>query len=211
MFHVTYAHYKPDGTMFYIGKGSVKRAYSRAGRNVVWRRTVEKHGGFSVEILARWQTEQEAFDHECFLIDTMRGMEIHLANIAEGGMGSTGFRHTEEHKKRLAECMKEKNPMHDPQVRKKQVEALKVAMSRPDIRRRISQALAGKKLSESHVEALRNCHPTKPCVINGVVYKSLMEASRMLGIRHGTIHRWLNHPEIKRGAKYAHITECRWA
>ena len=43
MIHTTYAHYKPDGTMFYIGKGSISRAYSKAGRNVVWKRTVEKH------------------------------------------------------------------------------------------------------------------------------------------------------------------------
>jgi hypothetical protein len=68
----------------------------------------------------------------------------------------------------------------------------------------------GKKLSASHVESLKNCHPIKACIINGVEYKSLMEASRQLGIRHGTLHRWLNHPEIVRGAKYSYIIEARW-
>lgn len=210
MFHTTYAHYKPDGTMFYIGKGSVRRAYSRLGRNVVWNRTVEKHGGFKVEILGRWNTEQEAFDHEIFLIDTIKKMGIPLVNISSGGLGSTGFRHTASHKESLSKKMKLDNPMSDPEIRLKQREALVVAMSRPDVRKRQSIARVGMKLSPSHIESLRNCHPTRPCVINGVEYKSLMEASRMLGIRHGTLYRWLNNPEVKHTGKYAHIIECRW-
>jgi hypothetical protein len=208
--HTTYAHYKPDGTMFYIGKGSVRRAYSKAGRNVVWNRTVEKHGGFKVEILCRWSTEQEAFDHEIFLIDTIKKMGVPLVNIAEGGLGSTGFRHTEEHKTLKKKMMLERNPMSKPEVRAKQKDALLIAMNRPDIKRHQSLVRIGKKLSESHIESLRNCHPMRPCVINGVQYKSLMEASRMLGIIHGTLYRWLNNPEVKHTGKYAHIVECRW-
>ena len=160
--------------------------------------------------MGRWETEQEAFDHEIFLIDTIKKMGIQLANIAEGGLGSTGFRHTEEHKAFKKKMMLERNPMSDPKNRIKQQEALLVAMKRPDIRRRQSEARVGKSLSKSHVESLRNCHPMKPCMINGVQYKSLMEASRMLGIRHGTLYRWLNNPEIKHTGKYAHIVECRW-
>jgi hypothetical protein len=209
--HTTYAHYKPDGTMFYIGKGSVRRAYSKSGRNIVWKRTVEKHGGFKVQILARWSTEQEAFDHEVFLIDTIKNMGVPLVNIAVGGLGSTGFRHTEEHKALKKQMMLERNPMSNPEVRARQKVALLVAMNQPDIKRHQSLSRLGKKLSESHVESLRNCHPMKACVVNGVAYKSLMEAARVLGIRHGTIHRWIVNPDIKRGSKYAYITECRWA
>lgn len=196
--------------MFYIGKGSVRRAYSRSGRNVVWNRTVEKHGGFKVEILARWETEQEAFDHEIFLIETIKEMGIPLVNIAQGGLGSTGFRHTVEHKAFKTQMMLERNPMKNLETRLKHHKALLEAMSRPDVKRRQRLAMAGKKLSASHVESLRNCHPTRPCIINGVEYKSLMEASRMLGIRHGTLYRWLNNPGIKHTGKYAHILECRW-
>jgi DNA invertase Pin-like site-specific DNA recombinase len=209
--HTTYAHYKPDGTMFYIGKGSVRRAYSKSGRNIVWKRTVEKHGGFKVQILARWSTEQEAFDHEVFLIDTIKNMGVPLVNIAVGGLGSTGFRHTEEHKALKKKMMLERNPMSNPEVRARQKSALLVAMNQPDIKRHQGLSRLGKKLSESHVESLRNCHPMKACVVNGVTYKSLMEAARVLGIRHGTIHRWIANPDIKRGSKYAYITECRWA
>jgi hypothetical protein len=206
----TYAHYKPDGSMFYIGKGTYRRAHSSAGRNVMWRRTVEKHGGFKVEILSQWKTEQEAFDHEIFLIDTIKKMGISLANIADGGKGAAGFRHTEDHKAFKRKMMLERNPMVSLEVRQKQKESLLKAMNRPEVRLHQSVVRIGKKFSESHLESLRNCHPMKSCVINGVEYKSLMEASRKLGIRHGTLHRWLNHPEITRGKKYSFITECRW-
>lgn len=210
MTFLTYAHYKPDGSMFYIGKGSFRRAHSSFGRNVVWNRTVEKYGGFSVEILARWKTEEEAFDHEIFLIDAVKNMGISLVNIADGGGGSTGFRHTEEHKKSLSSRMKTTNPMFDKKIRQKHKFAVAIAMQRPEVKQKQSKSRLGIKFSKSHIDSLRKCHPTKPCVVNGVEYSSLMEASRQLGIRHGTLHRWINHPEIQRGEKYSHIIECRW-
>jgi hypothetical protein len=131
MQYCTYIHHKPDNSIFYIGKGSIKRAYSPSGRNVVWNRIVKKHGGFKVQILAQWLTEQEAFDHEIFLIDTFCDMGYQLANIAKGGSGSTGFRHTDEHKKFKAQMMRERNPMSNPEFREKQKVALKKAMNRP--------------------------------------------------------------------------------
>jgi hypothetical protein len=207
---LTYAHNKPDGSIFYIGKGTESRAHSSAGRNVVWKRTVEKHNGFGVQILAKWRTEQEAFDHEIFLINTFRQMGVQLANIAEGGMGSAGFRHTEKHKNHLREVMLERNPMSNPLIRKRQKISVKNAMNRPDVKLRQSATRIGMKFSKSHIESLMNCHPMRPCVINGVEYKSLMEASRMLEIRHGTLYRWLNNPKVKHNGKYAHFTEARW-
>jgi hypothetical protein len=210
MHFLTYAHCKPDGSIFYIGKGSSRRAHSQSGRNVVWKRTVEKHGGFSVMTLAKWSTEKEAFDHEIALIDIFRDMGHKLVNIASGGMGSSGFRHTDEHKAFKAQMMRDRNPMGNPEIREKQKIALKKAMNRPEVRQHQSTARLGKNLLKDHIESLRNCHPMRPCVINGIEYKSLMEASRTLEIRHGTLYRWLNNPKVKHNGKYAHITEARW-
>jgi hypothetical protein len=210
MLYTTYAHYKPDGSMFYIGKGSVRRAYSKAGRSIVWNRTVKKYGGFETKILAWWETEKEAFDHEIFLIQTFKEMGIKLVNIADGGKGSKGFRHSDEFKNIVKTRMTHENPMNNPETREKQLTALKIAMQRPEIKRHQSLARIGMKFSEKHIESLRNCHPTRPCVINGVEYKSLMEASRILGIRHGTLYRWLNNKHKKHIKKYEHIYECRW-
>jgi len=33
-----------DGVVFYVGMGTAKRAYSKAGRTSHWLRTVDKHG-----------------------------------------------------------------------------------------------------------------------------------------------------------------------
>jgi len=206
----TYAHYKPDGSIFYIGKGSVRRAYSAAGRNTRWQRTVKKYGEFKIELLAQWSLEQDAFDHEIFLIDTFKKLGYDLVNIAEGGKGSKGFRHTDAHKSALTARMLTHNPMKNPEMRATQLSNLKIAMRRPDVRQKQRQARSGIPLSEKHIASLKLCHPMRPCVVNGVTYISLMEASRILNIRHGTLFRWLNNPGVTRTSKFAHIIEARW-
>ena len=97
--HYTYAHSKPDGTIFYIGKGIGRRAYSK-NRNDYWKRIVAKYG-YEVQILAYWDTEKEALNHEVLLIACMKDMGIKLCNLTEGGEGATGYQHSEEHKASL--------------------------------------------------------------------------------------------------------------
>ena len=97
--HYTYAHSKLDGTIFYIGKGIGRRAYSK-NRNDYWKRIVAKYG-YEVQILAYWDTEEEALDHEVLLISCMKDMKIELCNLTDGGEGATGYKHTNEHKTKL--------------------------------------------------------------------------------------------------------------
>jgi hypothetical protein len=104
--HYTYAHTKPDGTIFYIGKGIGRRAYSK-NRNDHWKRIVSKYG-YEVQILAHWDTEAEALDHEVLLISCMKDMGIELANMTDGGEGATGYQHTEESKAKISKVRKGK-------------------------------------------------------------------------------------------------------
>ena len=97
--HYTYAHVKPDGTIFYIGKGIGRRAYSK-NRNDYWKRIVAKYG-YKVEILAHWNTEAEALSHEKLLISCIKDMGIELCNLTDGGEGTIGYKHTQEHKNKL--------------------------------------------------------------------------------------------------------------
>jgi hypothetical protein len=83
----TYAHTKPDGTIFYIGKGQKKRAWRKNGRNTHWKNIVVKYKNYGIEILANWKTEQEAFDHEVLLISCFKDMGYELANLTAGGEG----------------------------------------------------------------------------------------------------------------------------
>lgn len=85
MLHYTYSHNKLDGTPFYIGKGTGNRAYKK-DRSEHWKRIVAKYG-HEVNILAYWETEKEALDHEILLISCMKDMNIDLCNHTDGGEG----------------------------------------------------------------------------------------------------------------------------
>jgi hypothetical protein len=107
MQHYTYAHYREsDNRVFYIGKGVKRRAWActKGSRGQHWLRAKEKHG-FRVEILARWATKDEAFEHEKFLISTFRDMGHPLVNKTNGGEGSLGLKmdkaQLERHAKRV--------------------------------------------------------------------------------------------------------------
>lgn len=100
----TYLHKKSsDQTVFYIGKGTRRRLKSEENRNIHWHNIVSKHG-FTHEIVARFATHEEAYEHEKFLIWCFRDMGFVLANISDGGKGRTGagIPHTEEHKKMMS-------------------------------------------------------------------------------------------------------------
>ena len=98
----TYAHYKPEGGLFYIGKGKRRRAYAMDGRNSHWQNIVNKYGRPYVELLAKWDTEQEAFDHEKLLISCFKDMKIVLANKSDGGEGTSGHKFSEQQLKNLS-------------------------------------------------------------------------------------------------------------
>lgn len=100
---VTYAHTRQDGVIFYVGKGSEKRAHSKHSRNWSWQKIVAKEG-LNVKILAHWETEQEAFDHEVLLIDCLKEMKMPLVNITKGGDGTSGLKWKQESKDKLSKA-----------------------------------------------------------------------------------------------------------
>ena len=97
----TYAHYTPAGNLFYIGKGSGVRAYKFFGRSSYWQNVVAKYGKPNVQILANWDTEEEAFSHEILLIDCFKELGHKLCNLSNGGEGPSGLKHSEESKEKM--------------------------------------------------------------------------------------------------------------
>ena len=102
----TYAHYTPEGRLFYIGKGHGRRAYIFHKRNNYWNHVVEKYGKPNVQILANWGTEQEAFDHEILLIDCLKDLGHKLVNLSNGGEGPSGLQHSEKFKQKISNLHK---------------------------------------------------------------------------------------------------------
>jgi hypothetical protein len=130
MSFVTYAHTKPDGTIFYIGKGVEKRAYDTKSRNRFWKHIVAKHG-FKTVILANWDTEQEAFEHEKVLIACFNDMGYELANLTDGGEGSAGYKWAPEQlaKRSTEEARARRRGENNPMFGKRHSEELKEKIS----------------------------------------------------------------------------------
>ena len=132
--YYTYLHRREsDNKPFYIGKGLGKRAWAHRGRNDYWARTVAKHG-LKVEIVAEWKTEEEAFEHEKFLISCFRDMGHELVNLTDGGDGASGYKHGEERLRWL----KDNNPARRPEVREKIAKNRSGIRVSPETKERIS-------------------------------------------------------------------------
>ena len=165
MFYL-YEHTRPDtGMVFYVGKGSIRRAYSKHRRNAHWKNIVAKAGGFSVKEVFSSPDEELVFLAEEERIDQLKRLGFNLANKTEGGEGPSGYRHTEEAKRKITEAqLGEKHwaygkPMlehtkqallkaitgikHSEEHRKKVSEAGKLRKNSPQTRAKISKAKQG--------------------------------------------------------------------
>lgn len=119
--YYVYLHKRPDGSVFYVGKGKDRRAWDKQNRNPHWHHIVNKHGGYDVEILKSDLTEEESLELEIKVIEEF-GIE-NLANIILGGSGTTGLVHTEDTRKRMSESHKQRYLEH-PEERQKKLEVL---------------------------------------------------------------------------------------
>ena len=77
---------------FYIGKGKGSRALSFRNRNRHWRNIVAKDGGRDVVFLAKEIEEDFAFLIEFEAIDLFRRRGFTLANMTDGGEGTSGLK-----------------------------------------------------------------------------------------------------------------------
>ena len=88
--HYTYLHRSAKtNEIFYIGKGIGKRAYVKNNRNIDWHNIVDNEG-YQIEILGKWKTNEEALEHEKFLILCAKDLNWPLTNKTSGGQGALG-------------------------------------------------------------------------------------------------------------------------
>lgn len=98
-----YAHRKPNGEIFYVGKGKGNRAWSPHGRNTFWKSIVAKYC-HSVEIVDNSLSEKQAFELEEFLISycKTRRQGGTLTNLTLGGEGASGLECSPETREKIS-------------------------------------------------------------------------------------------------------------
>ena len=161
----TYVHRRADtGVIFYVGKGTGRRARFILNRNPYWQHVAAKHG-YEVEIVAYFYAEEDAFSHEREMIAELRRSGVKLANLTEGGEGTVGRRHTAEARAKMSEAAagrkvsdatREKLSMvHQGRVmtaehRANLSEANRRRFSTPEGRQKARECQLGKTFSEEH-------------------------------------------------------------
>ena len=74
-------------------------------RSWEWHEEVKKHDGLLMRIVKRFNTEQEAFNHEQELINKYKNDGLILVNKTDGGSGVKGYKATEQRKKHISDLL----------------------------------------------------------------------------------------------------------
>jgi hypothetical protein len=174
MEHYTYIHRKADtGEVFYVGKGKrPDRMKLRTGRNLRWTRTVNKHG-FVPEVVATWENEKDAFEHEKLLIRLFRFAGVDLCNFTDGGEGAPGSKQSEETRAKRSASSRGHRKSPEAIARMCVAQAGKVISE--DARKRISATLMGRYAGGENPNA-----KAVMCVETAERFASMQEAAAWL-------------------------------
>lgn len=142
-----YVHCKPDGTVFYVGKGALRRVKNLRERNEYHRRVVAKYGKNNILIgMLECSSEQIAFDLERGLIKCLKRQGVSLANCTDGGEGGSNPR--PETRAKLSAAAKERGVSEA--CRAATVAARKGKPLSEMQRLKVSQSMKGKVFTEEH-------------------------------------------------------------
>lgn len=165
-----YVHCRPDGTVFYVGKGALRRAKNLSERNEYHKRVVAKHGRENILIgMLECSTGDIALELERGLIKCLRRNGVKLTNATDGGEKGTEII-SEETKRKLSEAAKKRgvseacraatvaarkgNPLSEEQ-RRKQSETMKGTIFSEEHRANISASAKKRGVSQQIIEAAR--------------------------------------------------------
>jgi hypothetical protein len=194
----TYAHYKPNGEIFYIGKGQGMRyKFISSGRSKHWHEAAKD--GFDPIILARWPSEDEALEHEAFLISCFDGK---LVNRTTGGQRGRHAPITEETRQRMIAGQRKLNErrLSDPEWNKRIGEARSKAtqsraegyqsiagmvfkekiLSDPEFSKRISENRKKAKIASMkalHLKMGEKVKQVRRMRLEGAAYKKISECT----------------------------------
>ena len=181
--YVVYRHInKLTGEVFYIGIGKdEKRPYSKSGRNIFWKRVVQKYG-YLVEIINRNLLLSEAQEIEKKLIAEYGRRNLRmgrLCNLTDGGEGVSNPNKKTRLRMREAKLGRRLSQSHKEKVRQHLIGRVVSEKTRQKIRESV---LGGK-------------HPMARKLIDtktGIVYDTVKEAAESFGIKRTTLTSWIS-------------------
>lgn len=143
-----YIHKKPDGTPFYVGKGTGNRAYQFSKRSNWHKNIVVKYGkeNIIIEIINCFD-ESQAFDLEKIYIKQFKFSGVTLVNLTDGGEGVAGLirgKPSDKHRRKNADAKRGK-------------------IQSEETKRKRSDALKGRKreFTEEHLQKIKEFNKTK--------------------------------------------------
>jgi hypothetical protein len=100
-----YIHCRPDGTPFYVGKGTRTRDRNFRDRSKYHKRVVAKYGQENILIgKLDCATNDIALSLEVGLIKCLRRMSVSLVNLTDGGEGNVGWKCPENVRRTVSEA-----------------------------------------------------------------------------------------------------------
>lgn len=153
------------GFTFYIGKGCKNRYKTTKKRNNLFKEYY-KNNVCAVQILERFDNEEDAFFAEHRLIMQYKSVGECTCNLDTGGSGGVNFIWTDE----MREYKSLYNPMKSLEQRKR------MSVSNP-----MKDAKIAKKVGLQHIK--------KP-VIGGVLYDDVYKCASVFGVHVNTIRNW---------------------
>jgi hypothetical protein len=211
---VVYRHIRLDkNEPFYIGIGEKEnRAYKKHGRSSYWNRIVDKYG-YRVEILFDDLTWEEAQEKEIEFISLYGRRDLDtgiLVNLTDGGENppkmfghkfNVGRKASSDTRKKMSDLRKGRT--FSEETRKLKSDIAKSKGQRPfqpigfkhseESKKLISEKSKGRTISEetrtklSDAKIGKTPNNAKSVVINNIIYKSVFDASKDLGLLRRTI------------------------
>jgi hypothetical protein len=163
-----YLHIDPRSNQVrYVGKGKENRAFTlthRSARHKNWINKLKSLGLIPIiQIIENNLSEEEAFSKEKYLIAEYRSRNVDLTNLTDGGEGISGYKHTQETRKKVAEAGKGRTVTDET-------------------REKISKGLIGKKRSQETKDKISLLHKGRPSWHKGKVrseeFKNKVSASK---------------------------------